>query len=131
MIFGVSAAATADDQCDVGIFSGDGTKLICSSGVVNGKLNAGGAKTCNMQTPGQLYGGQVYYSAFGVGTNGGTAAQIGVALCAGSAAFLLQLFGGAIGSIEFGNGNVTIPLTAPLPPIAGIGATPIFALQET
>jgi len=78
MTFVTTLAATNNDNCDVGIFSADGTTLLGSAGSTAGKLNAtAGVQTVSISSL-TLVAGTVYYAAFAYGTVGGTAATLGI-----------------------------------------------------
>ena len=73
--FCVVVAASVNDACDAGIFSGDGAILLGSAGSTLGKLNgAVGMQTLTLQAPVSLVAGQVYYAAW-AGAVGGTSVQ--------------------------------------------------------
>jgi hypothetical protein len=129
MAFGVGAAASTDDACDVGIYNAGITQLLGSSGSQSGLLNATGRKVGNLQAPVALVAGTVYYAAHGMGAPGGTLASL---FCAQMQAVSLgmALFGTSAGLIEL----AYIPGGVPLPPGGGAPAAstyaPIFALLQ-
>jgi len=124
--FCVSTAASADDACDAGIFSGDGATLLGSAGSTLGKLNATGVKTLNLQAPVSLAAGQIYYAAW-AGAVGGTSVQT---IQFVTRADMCLPFGTAPPNIEAAVKDPGIPIAAPMNPnVAGVGQGPILALQ--
>jgi len=126
--FSVTAAATADDPCDVGIYDAAGNKL-GSSGSTTGRLNSTGVKTVNLLAPVAVVAGQVYYAAFGSGPLGGTAAQVAML---SMASFNLSLgFGALVGQRETPGAIGVFPLPATLAAITGdLAGIPIMALMQ-
>jgi hypothetical protein len=96
--FALSVSATANDSCDAGIYSADGTVLLGSAGATAGKLNVGiGVQVLNLQAPISLAPNTVYYAAFAQGAIGGTAAQVIAASGGGGTVFA---FGTGLGVCE-------------------------------
>lgn len=125
--FCVYTAATADDPCDVGIFSG--TTLLGSSGPTTGKLNVQGQSVVNLAAGVPLIGGQVYHAAFAYGPVGGTAATLlKTVLTASGAAQLAALFGASPPQLEQGYWG-RYPLASG-GFIAGLDRAPIMALLQ-
>lgn len=70
-----SVAATNNDECDVGIFSSTGAKLV-TAGATAGKMNATAGVQSITVTSTTVQAGTVYYAGFAYGTVGGTAATM-------------------------------------------------------
>jgi len=125
--FGTTVAATTNDNCDVGIFSSDGTTLLRSSGSTAGKLNAAaGVQTVTLTSGIALTAGTIYYVAFAYGTVGGTAATIAMTNYAGQ---IVSLMGSAMPNLEQGIQAAAFPLAAPLT-LTAVGGTlcPVLGL---
>jgi hypothetical protein len=129
MAFFVMTAATADDACDVGIYSvsGSAVSLMSSTGSTLGKLNSTGQKILNLQAPVALVAGQIYYVAFAAGAFGGTGANLQMTC---PHPFLSNMFSGVVPSIEQSFNNANFPLAA-APAVSGpISCAPILALIQ-
>jgi len=76
--FGVTAAATADDAVDLGIYKVVNRDLtrVGSLGATTGLLNSTGIKAPVLGTPIIMAAGEVYYVGLSCGTVGGTAATV-------------------------------------------------------
>jgi len=125
--FCVVVAASVNDACDAGIFSGDGAILLGSAGSTLGKLNgAVGMQTLTLQAPVSLVAGQVYYAAW-AGAVGGTSVQTAQFIVP---AVLDLPFGTAPPNIEAAMKDPGIPIVAPMGvSTTGVGQGPILALQ--
>jgi hypothetical protein len=124
--FQIIVAATTDDPCDVGIFSGDLQTMLGSSGATSGQLNSVGVKTVNLLAGVSLLGGQVYYAAFAYGPVGGTAASIYMTALNGGQ----SLFGTGAPNIEQTFSNSKYPLSAPFVVAGNISGCPMLALLQ-
>jgi hypothetical protein len=126
--FCLTTAATADDPCDVGIYSPTNplTRLV-SAGSQSGLLNSAlGVKQVTI-TPISLTAGQVYYAAFAVGAIGGTSAQI--VMNAMNSSFMAA-FGSVPPNLEQTFNNTSFPLPASLASGGGITSAPAYALLQ-
>jgi hypothetical protein len=124
--FMVATAATADDPCDVGIYSGAATRL-GSSGSQSGLLNSLGLKTVTLPTPVNLIAGQTYYAAFAYGAAGGTAATLTVTSVSAN---FCNAFGALPPYIEQSFNNAAFPLPATFATAGPITSCPAFALIQ-
>lgn len=123
--FGVTVAAGSNDNCDVGIFSGDWQTLLASAGSTPGKLNAAGIQTVNLLAAVTLQAGVVYYTAFACGPIGTTAASLAMAqldLPSGTDAF------GATAGLREHSFQGAFPLAAPHVSGGQIANSPILML---
>lgn len=122
-----TVAATNNDNCDVGIFSGDGVTLLGSAGSTAGKMNAtAGVQTLNLTGSVALTAGTKYYAAFAYGTVGGTAATLAVNFLPGS---LATIMGTAVPTLIQSFQAAAFPIAAPATlSVAGISGAPVLAL---
>jgi len=129
MAFFVTNAATADDACDVGIYSLSGTvlNLLGSSGSTTGRLNSTGLKTLNLLAPAALVAGQVYYIAIACGALGGSAAGLAAT---NANPFLSTVFGSSVPQIEQSFNSANFPLAASAAASGPITSAPILALLQ-
>ena len=126
--FCVSALSSANDSCDAGIYSADGSVLLSSSGSTAGKLNAAtGIQTLNLQAPVSLLPNTVYYAAWSGGPSISGAQMVGTALFRD----MTPAFGATVSLTEQAARDGFHPLVAPFAPIAanGFANVPIMGLQ--
>jgi len=127
VVFVLTVAASANDNCDVGIFDSTLATKLGSSGSTAGKLNGSlGAVTVNLAAGVQIRQGKVYYAAFGSGPQGGTAASVVMTNLPTNA---VQMFGSTAGLTEL-TFQAAFPLAAPITPGGAIGSCPVLALLQ-
>jgi hypothetical protein len=131
----ITAAATNDDQCDVGIYrwnTGAAVDRLGSSGAVNGKMNAVGSSVIPLAASVALAAGQVYFAAFVYGTIGGTAATIvQSSMSAGGITGLPAPTPGLVFPyLEAFFTNAAFPLPASLSATSLVGQYPIMFLSQ-
>lgn len=132
MSFLVHVAASADDPCDLGIFSSDLQTRIGAVGGQSGLLNATGVKSPSLAAPVPLTAGQVYYTAFESGAIGGTAAQI--IWCGASSGNQYALFGTTVPVVEaltWTGAPFPLPASLTIASMGLPGSVPPLALLET
>jgi hypothetical protein len=124
--FYVATAATADDPCDVGIYSGAAARL-GSSGSQSGLLNSLGLKTVTLLALVNLIAGQTYYAAFACGPVGGTVVALTVTVISPN---LGNAFGALAPNIEQSFNNAAFPLPATFATTGAITSCPALALIQ-
>ena len=126
--FVLNVAATADDPCQAGIYSADGSTLLGASAQLTGLLNsATGPKQASLLAPAQLSPNTLYYAVLSTGAVGGTAAQVVATSMSG---FMPAAFGTTVPFLEQSVRDNVFPLPASV--TAGFsqnaGAVPIMGL---
>ncbi len=128
--FYVSNAATANDNCDVGVYLPNGT-LVASNGGVAGKVNSTGVQTVPLTVA--LVPGIAYYAAFAYGSVGGTAASL-LTTSESTGGLSGALFGASSGNPGLqvqGIRASSYPLPATIGTITSLGTIPKMALRVT
>lgn len=129
--FFLTVAASANDNCDVGIFDSTLATLIGSAGSTAGKLNGSlGVTSVPLAGAGaKVRQGKVYYACFASGPQGGTAASVAMTSF-GAGSNMARFFGVTAGLIDQTFNNAEFPLAAPFATGGAISSAPILALLQ-